>query len=343
MKLRLLPFIFCSIALFEASAQQDPYYSHFMLNKTSYNPAAAGVNDAICANLLGHRQWLGLNNENELGFNKGANLDQSEIGPTTINFGVSAWLRKLNAAVGLTLIQDKIGYESNLSIRVPLAFRFNMSNGQKLQVGIDPGLIQKNYNGKYFRALQPNDPHIPTEMVSDRKFDIGAGVYYMNPAFNNLYVGVSATHLTQPTLSYSWGNPASTVSTQTVRHIYIVAGTEHIIGSGNLALQPNIWIKKDPSILQVDLNARLVYMQKLVAGVSYRNGGNNKFLETLSPQFGYYVMPNLYIGYSYDVPLLKRIGAGGTHEIVATYCFKLPYNPPVDYYRSTPRFLGGYN
>jgi len=222
-----------------------------------------------------------------------------------------------------------------------LAYLIKLKNNQKLQIALSPGVLQKGYDDKYYNPLQPNDPLIPNGSTSERKFDLGAGLYYMNPSFHNLYVGLSATNLNAP--SFTYATSSSLVTMQAKPHMYLLAGADFYLGSGGTILQPNIWVKKDQASLQVDINARFIMQQQIVAGIGYRNGGTNKVLETLSPQFGYYINPQFYIGYAYDIPMIKSLAKAGTHEIVATYCFKLPI--PIPTYKFppiSPRFLGGY-
>src|SRR5690606_4371553 len=88
-KFLLLLFLAFSVSA-KMFGQQDPYYTHFFLNKLSYNGASAGSNNAICATLLGHRQWAALTNADEQQYYTNTGLERKPIGPTTLGFNISS-------------------------------------------------------------------------------------------------------------------------------------------------------------------------------------------------------------------------------------------------------------
>ena len=66
--------------------QQQPQYSQYMLNNMAINPAYAGMNGAICANLDDRLQWVGFS---------GA--------PTTTSITADDFFRTLHGGIGLTV------------------------------------------------------------------------------------------------------------------------------------------------------------------------------------------------------------------------------------------------
>ena len=164
-------------------------------------------------------------------------LAEKAVGPRTLAFNVSSPVKinggqKQIGAAGLSIVSDRVGYENSLNINLSLAYLIPLANGQKLQIAISPGILQKGYDGKYYNPLQPLDPLIPSGATSERGFDIGAGVYYMNPSFNNFYAGISSTHLNSPKFNYvtiTGGN----VDITTQSHLYIMAGNSMYIRGGN--------------------------------------------------------------------------------------------------------------
>lgn len=324
---------------FAAKAQQDPYYTHFMLNKVAFNPGSAGFKNKICANLLAHRQWTGLTNEDEIAFNP-QTIGRQPIGPTTYIASVSAPVKMLHGGAGLTFSSDAVGYERTVNVKASYAYHHEFKNYSRIQVGFDIGMLQKEFDGSFYNPRQPNDPLIPDAVTSGRMFDLGLGAYYNNPNLANLEVGVSATHVMGGTIEYQAAGAAQEVPI--VPNIYIVASTAHAI-SPSIILQPNVWIKTIFSTTQVDLNCRALINQLYVAGLSYRDGGRNTFLDAFALQLGYYVKQNFYLGYSYDLPITRGLAGGGTHEIFASYCFDINIPDPPVRWRIDPRFLDGYN
>lgn len=325
-----------------AKAQQDPYYTHFMLNKIAFNPGSAGYKDAICANVLAHRQWTGYKDQSlEYITPTGQSLERRSVGPQTYFGTVTAPVKMLKGGVGLVFMSDAVGYERTINVKASYAYHHQFRNYSRLQVGLDVGMLQKEFDGSYYNPHDPNDPLIPTGVTSGRKLDLGLGAYYNNPNWANFELGVSATHLTGGTVSYQVGSQTQKVAI--VPNIYMVASTSHPIMGGGVILQPNIWVKTIFATTQVDLNCRALINQVYVAGLSYRDGGRSTLLDAFALQFGYYVKQNFYLGYSYDIPITRGLAGGGTHEIFASYCFNITPPPPkAPKWRIDPRHLGGY-
>lgn len=328
-----------------SSAQFDPYYTHYMLNKLAFNPATAGEKDAICVNALTHQQWSKQTDQSKSFFP--GSLDNSEVfekvNPVTNSFSITAPLLNNQLGVGFQAIQDKIGFNTNLYLRGSLSWKFRMgrkmpgpkgSTDQTLAIGADFGMVQVGLDGSKLNPLTPGDPNIPTSQVSGGTFDMGAGVYYTHQRlFDGFYVGASMTHLTAPSVDISNG-----VNWKTSQYLYVHAGTRHDLGA--MALLPSVLIKAIGTPLQVDLGCRALFNAKLVAGLNLRSG------DAISMMLGYYVMPNLYLGYSYDITALSGVGQysrAGTHELFVSYCFDIkppPVHGPKPRYNV--RYLEGY-
>lgn len=325
-----------------AKAQQDPYYNHFMLNRVAYNPGAAGFKNAICVNVLAHRQWLGLDNSGELEYQVGGQtLERRAVGPQTYFASITAPIFKKRFGASLVLMNDAVGYERTIGFKGGIAYHIKVEGGKRFQIGLDAGMLQKEFDGRYYNPRQPNDPLIPTNQQSGRIFDLGAGMYYSNPKALGLELGLSSTHLLGGKVNYEVAGITRTVNI--VRNIYASASMAFPIGGGNIVLQPNIWVKTIFTTTQVDLNCRALFSQKFIAGLAYRDGGNTKYLDALTLQLGYYINQNFYLGYGYDIPTTKGLARGGTHEIIATYCFRLPQSQPdPPSWLIDPRHLGGY-
>jgi hypothetical protein len=77
-----------------------------------------------------------------------------------------------------------------------------------------------------------------------------------------------------------------------------------------------------------------VYNNKFWGGVTYR------LQDAVSAMIGWQATPDLRLGYSYDVGTSAvSTQGGGSHEIMANYCFKIEIPPrPKGSYKN-PRFL----
>ncbi len=283
--------VFVLIAFGTASytwAQQDAQFSQHMFTKLAFNPGFAGANDAYCGTLLYRNQWTGFGGE-----------------PKTMLFTVDGAFDEIYGGAGLTVISDQIGFDKNLSVRAAYAYRMDLGAG-KLGLGVDFGLMQKSVNGKYL-ANDLNDPSIPKDGSSGSAFDLGFGAYYNT---DKLFVGASTSHLTEGDIKYA------DIKTKLARHYYLQAGYGVELTS-SLTLKPSVLVKTDAASTQLDFNANLVYNNKYWGGLSYR------LQDAVVIMAGLEIIPNLKLGYSYDLTLSDiKTYSSGTHEVMLGYCFK---------------------
>jgi type IX secretion system PorP/SprF family membrane protein len=270
--------------------QQDPQFSQNMFNKLYSNPAVAGSNDAICANLLYRTQWVG--------FGKGA--------PKTGVFGVEGPLGKFG--VGLSVLSDKYGFFNNLDVKLAVAYHLPVGNTGKLGIGVDIGYMQLTNNGDYV-FNDPNDPLIPVGSVSGSAVpDLGAGLYYNS---QKAYVGVSASHLIENDIDLG------ETSYTTKRHYYLTGGYSFTL-SPSLALKPSVFVKSDGTSTQVDINANVHIKDVVWIGASYR------LQDAVVLMAGINIFKGLRLGYSYDLTTSPiKTYSSGSHEIMLGYCYKI--------------------
>ena len=320
---------------FAAQAQQDGYQTHFQFNEMSYNPSYAGkVDKKICISALWHQQYVGFKSDaiNDIG-NK-AVISPYNIAPTTQFLNLSTRLYG-KLGIGVNIINDKIGPQTFTLPKLSAAYYLKL-NASDLSFGVSFGQMQKTLDGTKLQALSQlmgngPDPRVPTALVKDRQNDLGFGFHYLNPAFNNLDIGVSATHLLPGTFK---NNGVAFSSLQT--HIYANAGAEFPIGSGDLVLQPYLLFKYGKK-MQVDVNAIVVYNSQLYGGLSYRQGDNTNLM------LGY-MAGDFKVGYAFDFILngLKP-GSRTTHELFVQYCYGIKIKDKPNRYILNPCHLMNQN
>lgn len=331
-------------ASYIAKAQQDPSYTHFVQFVNGYNPGAVGMKDGLCINGIFRRQYTSFQDQSPSFKNPPGNYLESE-GPKTegINLAMPVTIkRRSQYGVGLNILNDRVGAESTLGLRGQFAYRKKYKSGTTISGGLDLGLMQRTLDGTKFNPLDPNDPNVPTsEVSSNMAMDLGLGLYYLNPNFNNLFVGLSTTHLLGGTLEYEVGQGAL-VQTAIVPHYYLVSGAEYVINP-SITLYPAVLFKTDLTKNQIDLQAMALFQEKFRGGLGYRTGPTPA--DALSVMLGYHAMPNLYVGYAYDITVFNSVIGGnnnGSHEFFVTYCTKINFKTSDKRYY-TPRFMGGYN
>lgn len=309
-------------AFFPVFAQQDAQYSQYMFNKLVYNPAYAGHEQVTSVTLAVRSQWMGFDGN-----------------PLTQTLGGHTALPKSLGGAGIYIINDMLGVERLTTFMLSYAYSKTFSFGT-LAAGLSLGASQKALDGSKLRApdgdyqgqLNHNDPNIPDVAVSSITPDLNAGLYFSR---EEMYAGISFTHLPEPSTKYTVNG--ATVLMQYVRNYYVLGGYDYALNS-RWSLQPSFLVKTDATKTQVDINANAVYNSNLTGGLSWRGiGKDNK--DALVALLGMNIMPQLYVGYSYDITVTS-IGnySSGTHEFLLNYKLSgLSKQPPKIIY--CPRFL----
>ena len=211
---RILILLLGVFLVFNVSGQQAPQFSQNMFNKLANNPGFAGSRDGISASVLHRSQWMGF-----------------DAGISTQNFSVDTEIPFLNGGVGLNIAKDAIAEFSNLAIQASYAYRTQLGIGQ-IGMGMSIGMYQSGLDGSALTPAQNGDNRIPAGMVKGSKLDFGAGVYFNT---QDMYVGISSAHLTEPVVEWSDGAqfPLS-------RHYFLIAGYAYDINP-RLLLHPSIY------------------------------------------------------------------------------------------------------
>lgn len=295
-------------------AQQDPQISQYMSSSMVYNPGYAGSKDAICLGLMHREQWVGLS---------GA----PKTSAFTVNLPVNPF--KITSGIGLSVVNDVVGFEKNVAMNFTYAYRMDIKNGEgKLGIGVSGGFYNKNLDTKKWLTPEgtdgTGDNAIPNQKESAMAFNLGLGVYYRT---DKLYLGLSSTNLTQSKFKFAKGEPNLT------RHYYITAGYSMALPNPSLDLQPSVFIVTDGRSSSLDINSILTYNKRIWGGVTYRLNA------AIVGMLGIELKNGIRIGYSYDyaTSAISQYSKG-THEILINYCFNLVKEKMRRKYKSV-RFL----
>ena len=303
---KIIILIIAVISLITVSAQQDPQFTQNMFNKLANNPGFAGSRGVIATSILHRSQWMG--------FNDGG------AAASTQNFSVDAELPFLYGGVGLNVVNDNIAEFSNLGLQASYAYRTELGVGQ-IGMGMSVGMYQSGLNGGALKSAQSGDPAIPTGEVKGSSLDIGAGIYYNT---QDVYVGLSSAHMTEPTVEWSDGQDFDLT-----RHYFLIAGYYHELSS-LLSLNPSIYLKSDGATSQLDINTNLIYNNKMWGGVSYRLD------EGVSLLAGMNMNEDFRFGLAYDITIMNAMT--NSLEFMLGYNFKIKTNKTISKYKN-PRFL----
>ena len=295
---------------YTAKAQQDYQFTHYMYDKLSFNPGYAGLNKSICGTIIFREQWSGFDGN-----------------PTTALVNVHAPVKMLRGGLGFTYVSDKLGFESNNLARLSYSYHMGLGVGD-LGIGISAGILQKSIQANWITpdgTPAIDDASIAVSGANGLVPDINLGVFYQQ---NQLYMGISATHLYAPDLTE--------LNISNAKHFWITAGYEYGLGP-DLKLRPSILAKSDAASTQLDVNINVLYKDMIWGGVSYRVS------DAIAPMVGYQNNDvgggTLRIGYAYDVTTSQIKGySNGSHDIMVNYCFNLEKPKPLQKSKN-PRFL----
>lgn len=186
------------------SYSQDIHFSQYNAAPLQLNPALTGVNGADYRFVANYRQqWSNVANYRTIA----ASYDMAILKKTNkSNYG----------GVGVSFFSDKAG-DTDLStnmVNVNLSYTFmlNRNGTQSLSTGIMGGFGHRSIDPTKMTfdsqfGSQGFDEGLPTleSIENDSRIfaDIGAGMLWnYNRKRSNYYVGVAATHLNQPNISF---------------------------------------------------------------------------------------------------------------------------------------------
>ncbi len=292
-------------------AQQDPQFSQYMFNNMSINPGYAGNKDVVSLTALQRIQWVGF---------PGA--------PTTSLFTASVPVKLFNipSGLGVSAMDDIIGFQSTPSLNASYAYIANLRNGDaKLGIGLSLGFLSSTFDSKggYNWSEGAAETGVPGQTSESAiTYDIGLGLYYHT---DNLYLGASSTHLTQSTYHFSSGATYSLT-----RNYYLTTGYNLALADPAFEIQPSAILRVGGAASSIDLSSLVLWNKRIWAGVSYRLNA------AIVCIFGLEMSNGIRFGYSYDISVNSL--SASTHEIMLSYNFSLVKEKILHKYRSV-RFL----
>jgi len=303
-------------------AQQDVQFTQFMFNQIYYNPGVAGSGGAICINGLHRSQWVGF-----------------EGAPTTQNVNVNVPIQKIGGGVGLSLVNDQLGFFNSVSARLMYAYQLQLADGT-LGFGAGASFLNNALGNAVWIPSDFANPTIPGTLdgaipaTDANGFQVDAifGIYYNSERF---WGGVSSSRLIESSAQVNSNNGMASVATfKNSRHYFIMGGYNWAVPASNWELRPSALVKLTSGSTIFDVNVMGVYNNRFWGGVTYR------LQDAVAATIGWQVSPDLRLGYSYDVATSPLAGqGGGSHEIMANYCFKIEIPPRQPGSYTNPRFL----
>lgn len=266
--------------------QEQTQFSQYIYTQGLQNPAYNGTRGHLSGVLLYRNQWVGL---------KGA--------PVTQGINVHSPVGKTNLGVGLSVINEDIGYNHNIVINLALSYIVQLNEKNFLSFGLQGGIDRGEFK------LEDNidisaDPIILDAINNHSIPQFGVGVLFYN---EKAFFGFSVPKLMQK------DHLENTIKITDV-HYFIYGGYLFDLSS-SLKLKPSLFIKSVVGApTEFDLNTELLFKKKYGFGIGYRSQA--AFIFT----FNIALSEMFKLGYAYDFPITEINNvSGGTHEIRFTF------------------------
>jgi len=276
------------LSVFTAKAQQDPMFTQYMFNTLSINPAYAGSQDVLSINVISRHQWIGI---------EGAPKTQTLVVHTPL---------KHNIGVGLSVINDKIGPQSQTGLKGSFSYKLKIGKKSSLSLGIMAGVNKLDINLTDLENTESTDVAFQ-QNLSGIKPLFGFGIYFK---LKNAYIGLSMPELVET----NYENGIS--SWKQARHYYFIAGYIANMGK-SLKFKPTVLVRYTQNApVSAEITGQLIIKDRIWIGGMYR------LKESVGGLLGIQITKQLRLGYAYDYGIGELSAYGkGAHEIMLNYNF----------------------
>jgi type IX secretion system PorP/SprF family membrane protein len=308
----------------QVRAQVDPHYTQYYMYPQYLNPALTGAFDgSVRLTGIYRNQWGNISTPYST---PGISADFTT--EKSMNFGVSV----LNQSAG----DGGYNYTTAYGSAAFTGVRFGANGSQRIVIGLQAGMVNRRFDrakltfGDQWNPITGYNPGTSMDAIpntSSTVFDAGVGALYYDARPDrkaNVYLGVAASHLTQPKDNFSGKDEAKLP----IR--YNVHGGIRFNISEQFSLVPNALYMRQgtASETMVGAYAQLKASEKtdLMLGVNYR------ISDAIAPYLGV-TYNNMVIGCSYDVNVsdLGRMASGSNaFEVSITFIGKRKTNTKVD-------------
>ncbi|MFC5192631.1 type IX secretion system membrane protein PorP/SprF [Algoriphagus aquatilis] len=338
MRKSFIIFLLLSILKVPVSGQ-DIQYSQYYANPIYLNPAATGSTDRNRVGVNFRNQWPA--------------LDQTFIAYTAY---FDTYSERLNSGFGIIIqgANESFTRTSTMEIGITYSYRLKLSEDDFIQAGFQGSFLSRD--ALFDRVILGTQLDINKGIVVGlpgeafegdsqiRAGDVHAGLIYYG---KKLWLGVAASHLVQPEISYLSGGDDRLAVKKTIHGGYRIGLAPGDINDyfNNTDQERSLTFgfnyKEQGQFSQLDFGTEF-YFEPLVLGIWYRGLPTKYSLpnnESLIALIGIGLESGFDLGYSFDFPISKfgLMGTGGAHEISLRYAFSNQPNGKR-YYAPLPSF-----
>ena len=277
-------FILAMGCVLSGSAQQLPQFTQYVYNTMSINPAYAGSRETLNLTALHRNQWAGIDGN-----------------PTTSTFSMHTPIKFSQVGIGLSYINDKLGFEKTNYIYADFSYTVPLSREVNMAFGLKGGFT--NYK---LDTPDPNDPFF-SGGFTEWNPNFGAGIYISS---NTWYLGASSPRILNPDL-----NKGEFAAVERNSY-YAIGGYVFDLGKTTKFKTTAIMKYANGAPATYDVTANFLLYEKLWIGASYRFNDADSFGILVD-----FALSNSFrLGYAYDQPTATfRPYSGGTHEVILIY------------------------
>jgi type IX secretion system PorP/SprF family membrane protein len=295
----------------KAMAQADISMATHWNNRASYNPAFIARTDYLYLFFNTRHQWMGV---------KGA--------PVVYDIQVSEYFHSMRSALGVSLVNDKIGATNALNPMLTYAFRIAKKEGWALSMGLSAGVFVRTIDGSRFESETSNDPSLFNYYKKITRPDLNVGFEFQNTHF--IY-GLSSTHL------FSIGKSDTLFLNTNHRYGYAMYKSDNQkLYSYSIGMQ--VVNRYNLTVLEGNFSFRIKHQLRLIQGPTLKEplelldfGITCRSSRQVTLLFGLMISPYFRIGYAYDQSILTKFSQNQTHEIMLEY--RIPAKAASTIYR----------
>ncbi|NBP70602.1 MAG: type IX secretion system membrane protein PorP/SprF [Cytophagia bacterium] len=324
MKARLYTFIMLLISCATSFAQQQAYYTQYVLNPFVSNPALAGIETYWDVKFSYRDQWQGIEGAPQTTYvtvnGPLKKILNSKHTTGTVPAPVpdsrkkirSTYAQKYKAitphgGAGLVFYNDKTGPINRYVIQGSYAYHIGVAPKTSISFGLGGGIqgVRLNTNQLDFGTSNPNDPSVIVNgNVNDIRPDLSAGVWVYSAFY---FIGGAAQNLIPVKTMYG-----QTSAEQVIKPNMMLSAGYKFLLNDQISFLPSTMIKfVNNAPINFDINAKVQYRDILWTGLSYRHS------KTLAGMLGINVNSTMNFAYAYDFMASELHNVNrGTHEIV---------------------------
>lgn len=289
----IFSFMLC-LSILGLKAQQLPQFTQYFLNEFAINPATAGMRPYFDARFNNRYQWVGITDA-----------------PRTFITTVNGPFLGLNMGIGGKVYADIVGPTRRIGGALAYSYHLKINDDLRLGMGLSAGFLQYAMDGAKIFTKQAGDPYQSSFFQNITVPEIGFGLHLQHKKY---FATLSIPQLYKAKTDFF----VNVESRGKLEDHYFAGGGYTFDLNADFQIQPTVFIKYvKPTPPIIDLSARVIYQEKVWAGLSYRTR------DALSIMFGYIYQDNILIGYSYDYTLSDLVNYNrGTHEIMLGIRFR---------------------